>query len=70
MKEVNLWLAKHPLKISGRLANHGLTNLVKEATRGGFIMKMASYMYSIRSSHYEDKMVSLLFYLYKVNARI
>ena len=31
-KEVNLRLAKCPLKINGRLANFGLTSLVKEAT--------------------------------------
>ena len=31
-KEVNLRLAKRPLKTNGRLANHGLTSLVKEAT--------------------------------------
>ena len=31
-KEVNPWLAKRPLKTNGRLANHGLTSLVKEAT--------------------------------------
>ena len=31
-KEVNLRLAKHPLKTNGRLANRGLTSLVKEAT--------------------------------------
>ena len=31
-KEVNLRLAKHPLVFNGRLANRGLTSLVKEAT--------------------------------------
>ena len=31
-KEVNLRLAKRPLKTNGRLANHRLTSLVKEAT--------------------------------------
>ena len=31
-KEVNSRLAKRPLKINGRLANHGLTSLIKEAT--------------------------------------
>ena len=31
-KEVNLQLAKRPLKINGRLANRRLTSLVKEAT--------------------------------------
>ena len=31
-KEVNLWLAKRPLKTNGRLANCGLTSLVKKAT--------------------------------------
>ena len=31
-KEVNLWLAKCPLKTNGHLANRGLTSLVKEAT--------------------------------------
>ena len=31
-KEVNPRLAKRPLKINGRLANHRLTSLVKEAT--------------------------------------
>ena len=31
-KEVNPRLAKRPLKINGRLANHELTSLVKEAT--------------------------------------
>ena len=31
-KEVNPQLAKRPLKTNGRLANRGLTNLVKEAT--------------------------------------
>ena len=35
-KEVNSWLAKHPLIFNGRLANHGLTSLVKEAP-GDFI---------------------------------
>ena len=29
-KEVNLWLAKRPLETNGRLANRGLTSLVKE----------------------------------------
>ena len=31
-KEANPWLAKCPLKTNGRLANHGLTSLIKEAT--------------------------------------
>ena len=31
-KEVDLRLAKRPLKTNGRLANRGLTSLVKEAT--------------------------------------
>ena len=31
-KEVNLRLAKRPLKINGHLANRGLTSLVKGAT--------------------------------------
>ena len=31
-KEVTPRLAKRPLKINGRLANRGLTSLVKEAT--------------------------------------
>ena len=31
-KEVNQRLANCPLKTNGRLANHGLTSLVKEAT--------------------------------------
>ena len=31
-KEVNLWLAKHPLKTNGRLANRELTSLIKETT--------------------------------------
>ena len=31
-KQVNPWLAKRPLKTNGRLANQGLTSLVKEAT--------------------------------------
>ena len=31
-KEVNPWLAKRPLVFNGRLANCGLTSLVKEAT--------------------------------------
>ena len=31
-KEVNPWLAKHPLKTNGCLANLELTSLVKEAT--------------------------------------
>ena len=31
-KEVNLWLAKRPLKTNGRLANLKLTSLAKEAT--------------------------------------
>ena len=31
-KEVNLLLAKRPLVSNGRLANRGLTSLVKEAT--------------------------------------
>ena len=31
-KEVNLRLAKRPLVFNGRLANRGLTSLVKEAT--------------------------------------
>ena len=31
-KEVNSRLAKRPLVFNGRLANHGLTSLVKEAT--------------------------------------
>ena len=30
-KEVNLWIAKHPLKTNGHF-NRGLTSLVKEAT--------------------------------------
>ena len=33
-KEVNLRLAKRPLKTNRRLANRGLTSLVKEATDG------------------------------------
>ena len=33
-KEVNPRLAKRPLKTNGRLANRGLTSLVKEATGG------------------------------------
>ena len=33
-KEVNPRLAKRPLKTNGRLANRGLTSLVKEATAG------------------------------------
>ena len=36
-KEVNPRLAKRPLKTNGRLANRGLTFLVKEATGGRFI---------------------------------
>ena len=32
-KEVNLRLAKRPLKTNGRFANRGLTSSVKEATR-------------------------------------
>ena len=35
-KEVNPRLAKRPLKTNGRLANLGLTTLVKEATGGRF----------------------------------
>ena len=31
-KEGNPWLAKRPLKINGRLSNHRLTYVVKEAT--------------------------------------
>ena len=31
-KEANSRLDKRPLKTNGRLANHGLTSLVKEAT--------------------------------------
>ena len=31
-KEVNQWSAKRPLVFNGRLANHQLTSLVKEAT--------------------------------------
>ena len=31
-KEVNPWLAKRPLKTNGRLANLGLTSVVKKAT--------------------------------------
>ena len=31
-KEVNSGLAKRPLVFNGRLANHGLTTLVEEAT--------------------------------------
>ena len=33
-KEVDPRLAKRPLVFNGRLANHGLTSLVKEATGG------------------------------------
>ena len=33
-EEVNTRFAKRPLKINGRLANHGLTYLIKEATGG------------------------------------
>ena len=33
-KKVNPRLAKHPLKTNGRLANRGLTSLVKESTEG------------------------------------
>ena len=36
-KEVNPRLAKRPLKTNGRLANRGLTSLVKEATAGVYI---------------------------------
>ena len=35
-KEVNPRLAKRPLKTNGRLANRGLTSLVKEATGDWF----------------------------------
>ena len=35
-KEVNLRLAKRPLKFNGRLANRGLTSLVKDATTDVF----------------------------------
>ena len=38
-KEVNPQLAQHPLKINGRLADHGLTFLVKEATVIDFIFQ-------------------------------
>ena len=31
-KEINPRLTKRPLETNGRLANHGLTSLVKEAT--------------------------------------
>ena len=31
-KQVNLRLAKRPYKMNGRLANRGLTSLVKETT--------------------------------------
>ena len=34
-KEANLGLTKHPLKINWRLANRGLTSLVKEGTGVG-----------------------------------
>ena len=32
IEEVNPWLAKRPLVSNGRLANRGLTSLVKQAT--------------------------------------
>ena len=33
-KEVNLRLAKRPLKTNGRLSNRGLTSLIAEAMEG------------------------------------
>ena len=39
-KEVNLRLAKSPLKTKGCLANRGLTSLVKEATGVNELNKM------------------------------
>ena len=51
-KEVNPWLAKRPLVFNGRLANHGLTSLVKQAT-GGCLPhtdKMATISQTIFSS--------------------
>ena len=49
-KDIDPWLAKRPLKTNGRLANRGLTSLVKEATdimkyhvpRGGFVLFIVS----------------------------
>ena len=35
-KQVNPWLAKHPLKTNGRLANLELTSIIKEAIVHGF----------------------------------
>ena len=37
-KEVSSRLAKRPLVFNGRLANHGLTSLVKEATGDFFTL--------------------------------
>ena len=57
IKEVNPRLAKRPLVFNGRLANHGLTSLEKEAnerhamTRGLFRYKTASNPYT--TFHYE-----------------
>ena len=45
-KEVNQRLAKRPLKTNGRLANRGLTSLVKEATGGltwSYLMEVAPH---------------------------
>ena len=39
-KEVNPRLAKRPLVFNGRLANHGLTSLVIEATVVSYILDM------------------------------
>ena len=39
-KEDNPWLAKRPLKTNGRLANLGLTSLVKEATGCKYITEI------------------------------
>ena len=42
IKEVYSRLTKRPLVFNGRLANHGLTHLVKEATGVCLSIKMSS----------------------------
>ena len=49
-KEVKPWLAKHPMKINGRLSNLELTSLSKEFTDGhDGLMNKQNVLYHTRA---------------------
>ena len=58
-KEVNPWLAKRPLVFNGRLANRGLTSLVKETTISYLtrwvLNKMATVLQTPFQIHFVEK---------------